>query len=997
MGYELRWRQATLTLALLGIELAAGLSLICPMASADDGASLPQADGKLAGAFAGLLLFALVAYALWLYASPLIRKRDRGFAAALAILLGLWIVKTVAQAFCPGFGNDVGTYEAWALSITNDGPAQMYRAGFFLDYPPGYLYALWAAGWIARTVGATDGLRLIVDMPALAADFALAAMVFVMVRRAGGRRIAWVAMLMVALNPALLFDTVVWNQTDSALGLALLLSVAMMIEGEFELGWALAGLALIVKPQAITLIPVLGLWTVLKWDFRKWWRAILAFVAVVVIAAAPFSTGLPWNWLPQLYLSTAAFYHETSVNAFNLMALLGGLRQDDAGLSPFGISYFAIGLWLLAPLYAFVAWMLSRKPTPQTLLLAVFIALFGFFMVAPRMHERYLYPAVVFAVPLALAEPWMMAAFALVTLTGTINLWYVLRALNNGVFLDPRDGLAIAVALVNCVVLAIAIYRGYTQARVPVGEVLPAPSAGESDVAFSGAVAESMIAAIGARVRAILQPGPAAAADLAVMPWRMVDTIALAAIVAVAAGLRFWHLWHPPEIVFDEVHFVGQARHYIRGESFIDPHPPIAKLIIAAGILAFGDHSSSWRLGVATMGTLLVAITYLLARRMFHSTLAAVFAAALVALDGFFLVDSRIACIDIIYLTFAALSYLLLFRLMQTPDPLRSRPTLAALGITLGLCLGSKLYVPGVTFLLVMGFLWFTLMRPSQDGARPDTAHKWRVGGALTMVSALAAFFYIASFIPHYTLGWWGGISDLFHYYGDVVNYENSVSTATHPYASPWWSWPLMLRPVAYWQNFPARGGPVATIWGAGNPVTWWTVIPAMTVTMVRAIERPSVTRSFMVIGFLAYYLMWIPIGRILFLYHYMPSIYIGYLALGGLLADLWAARAELWESLSLLTALCAAIFVGFYQYAAVYNLISAPIWAGIPVIVVLGIGFGTLIKRPAAHRYVAAVFIAGTVIAFVYFAPVWLGIPIARKGYYARMWLEGPGLRNWI
>ena len=69
--------------------------------------------------------------------------------------------------------------------------------------------------------------------------------------------------------------------------------------------------------------------------------------------------------------------------------------------------------------------------------------------------------------------------------------------------------------------------------------------------------------------------------------------------------------------------------------------------------------------------------------------------------------------------------------------------------------------------------------------------------------------------------------------------YEKSVSTATHPYASPWWSWPLMLRPVAYWQNFPAQGD-VATIWGAGNPILWWGVIPAMTITAVRAIERPN-------------------------------------------------------------------------------------------------------------------------------------------------------------
>ena len=57
-----------------------------------------------------------------------------------------------------------------------------------------------------------------------------------------------------------------------------------------------------------------------------------------------------------------------------------------------------------------------------------------------------------------------------------------------------------------------------------------------------------------------------------------------------------------------------------------------------------------------------------------------------------------------------------------------------------------------------------------------------------------------------------GGIEDLFKYYSDVVWYEKSVASATHPYASPWWSWPLMLRPIAYWQNFP-KAGDVQTVW----------------------------------------------------------------------------------------------------------------------------------------------------------------------------------------
>ena len=49
------------------------------------------------------------------------------------------------------------------------------------------------------------------------------------------------------------------------------------------------------------------------------------------------------------------------------------------------------------------------------------------------------------------------------------------------------------------------------------------------------------------------------------------------------------------------------------------------------------------------------------------------------------------------------------------------------------------------------------------------------------------------------------------------------------------------------------------------------------------------------------------------------------------------------------------------------------------------------------APRTVAVVFVAAAAILFVYYFPIWTGISIDRAGYYARMWLQGPGLRNWI
>jgi dolichyl-phosphate-mannose--protein O-mannosyl transferase len=345
--------------------------------------------------------------------------------------------------------------------------------------------------------------------------------------------------------------------------------------------------------------------------------------------------------------------------------------------------------------------------------------------------------------------------------------------------------------------------------------------------------------------------------------------------------------------------------------------------------------------------------------------------------------------IDIVYVTMAALAYLFLFRFIDVADmPRRGRLALLGLGVSLGLCLGSKLYIPAVTWLLAVGSLIYIELRGafgSSGSRRIDPIRARQTVGAVMLVGAISAAFYLVVFLPHYILGWWGGIGDLFKYYSDVIWYENSVESATHPYSSPWWSWPLLLRPVAYWQAFP-KTGPVATVWGAGNPVLWWGGLTAIAVTLTRAIERPRFVTLFLVTGYVAYLGIWIPIGRTIFLYHYMPAIYLAYLALGLLLAECWEGRAQMWEQLALMLTLApplilglgaAAGAIGFLLMAVVYAaMLDRPLWAG---------------------RLVCAAFVLAVLTAFAYFYPVWIGIPISREAYYARMWFQGPGLRNWI
>jgi dolichyl-phosphate-mannose--protein O-mannosyl transferase/Gpi18-like mannosyltransferase len=943
-------------------------------------------SGKLIGVVSGLLLVGLVLYQTYQLLLPLIEDGDRYLTWTISILVVLLLVKTLALLAFTGFGTDVGSYEAWALQISEQGPAHTYQTGYFLDYPPGYLYALWVAGTLSRVMGAGgDTLRVIVESPALIADFFLCLVVFAYVRGTDHRKLALIAMLMVALNPALLFDSVIWGQSDSVLTLVMWLAVVATLANEFEISWALAAVAVLIKPQGLMIVPVLGWWLLLEADYATWVRSAVVSLGTFIIGIAPFQIGHPWNWIIDLYTSTAAYYHETSVNAFNFIALIGGLRQQDSGTIA-GVSFFALGMSLLVPLYAFVGYVLWRARNARSLFFASFIALFGFFMFAPRMHERYLYPALVFVIPLALESTEMMGVFAVLTVTCLFNLAYIKQTLESAaVFLDAHDGTAMLVSVLNVAAFAIAVRFGLTM------------------LSREGAPAENSLLQLFKRLsppqdrpRKPVEAKPAEV--IPPLPWLRIDTIIIGVLILAAIATRFWDIGNPTDIVFDEVHFVGQARKYLHAETFLDPHPPIAKLVIALGIWLFGDHSWSWRVGNATLGTILIGVTYLLGRRMFKDRLAATLGAAFVLLDGFFLVDSRIGCIDIVYLTFAAISYYLLFRFLQTEALLQKRKLLIWMGLALGLCLGSKLYIPVIACVLSASFVAYNVwqMTPEQtlapdSGNETDPYRDRRVIAAVTTLAMVTAIFYLSTFLVHYLLGWWGGISDLFDYYKQVVWYENSVSTATHPYSSQWWSWPMMLRPVAYWQHFP-KEGKVATIWGGGNPLLWWGALTGMTFTAIYTIERPTVTRVFMLSGYLAYTLMWVWIGRTLFLYHYMPAVYLGFLALAAVLSQCWYGGEELWfEHLAILATITPALILGLGATAGT-------LWGVLAVIAMFG-GWGVCFVRFPQHsgKYVFTTFLVGVVILFVYFFPVWTAMPIERAGYYARMWLQGPGIRNWI
>jgi dolichyl-phosphate-mannose--protein O-mannosyl transferase len=69
---------------------------------------------------------------------------------------------------------------------------------------------------------------------------------------------------------------------------------------------------------------------------------------------------------------------------------------------------------------------------------------------------------------------------------------------------------------------------------------------------------------------------------------RALHMFTAAALFTLALVVRLFRVDEPAEVVFDEVHFGGFARKYLKNEFFMDVHPPLGKLIFAWIGTAFG-------------------------------------------------------------------------------------------------------------------------------------------------------------------------------------------------------------------------------------------------------------------------------------------------------------------------------------------------------------------------------------------------------------------------
>ncbi|HSR23840.1 MAG TPA: phospholipid carrier-dependent glycosyltransferase [Candidatus Eisenbacteria bacterium] len=446
--------------------------------------------------------------------------------------------------------------------------------------------------------------------------------------------------------------------------------------------------------------------------------------------------------------------------------------------------------------------------------------------------------------------------------------------------------------------------------------------------------------------------------------------------------------------VFDEIYFGVFAHNDLKGIAYFDPEPPLSKLIIASGEWltgwwratfqgAHGDYADlgfdtfGWRIMSVIFGSLCVPMMYLFARKLWPNRLFAITAATLVCFDGMFFVQSRIGMIDIFPIFLIMLAYTVFLVHLESRSERDSIVTLLLTGVAIGLAIAAKWIALAALATIVFFLVMRPVLRRVGIGLGEEREGSWRwgltagpdhPGGARpglyvpTAVLALVLIplvIYVASWIPFFTRGQFHNLADLWEYQRQAYIYHATL-TASHPYGSPWFSWPFLYRPVAYYYEYQGLGFDaitqhplVAGIIDVGNPVIWWACIPAVLALPYFVLRHRSFPAALILAGFVTQYLPWARITRVIFLYHMFGGLIFMVLALAFVLVRMQQAGP---------------VRIDFFGDRMVLR-----------------------------TRFLVPAFLVLVVAVFAYLYPVWTALPISDQSYLSSFPLGKMWLRTWI
>jgi dolichyl-phosphate-mannose-protein mannosyltransferase len=387
-------------------------------------------------------------------------------------------------------------------------------------------------------------------------------------------------------------------------------------------------------------------------------------------------------------------------------------------------------------------------------------------------------------------------------------------------------------------------------------------------------------------------------------------------------------------------------------------HPPLGKLLMTFSIFLFGMTPFGWRFAGTLAGVLMLPGMYLLGKSLFKRREAAFGAMFLMAVDCMHYTQTRIATIDSFVVLFIIWSVLFMFRYAQLDYfAVPFGKTLVPLGLSglfIGLAIASKwtgLYA-GLGLALV--FFWTVLRHYRQAQAAKRLLARQQTGRREVLETAvrshdrrlvltlaccvcffvlLPAVIYYVSYIPYFMPSGGVSVDKIIDAAKGMFAYQSKPGLGMdHPFYSPWYEWPLSMKPMFYFQGNYEPEGTASTIMSMGNLAVWWGGFAALLATAViwakRYIrksspvspegERYDIRPALILLTFLAQYLPWILVPRGTYIYHYFTCV--PFIILCAMLCyDRVNEKHLKWARVGLYSYLLIALglFIAFFPYAS--------------------------------------------------------------------------------
>ena len=384
-------------------------------------------------------------------------------------------------------------------------------------------------------------------------------------------------------------------------------------------------------------------------------------------------------------------------------------------------------------------------------------------------------------------------------------------------------------------------------------------------------------------------------------------------LIFLSLVVRFAFLSYPAEVVFDEVHFGKFVSAYFTQQYYFDIHPPLGKLMIAgvAKLFDFQPGLSFEKIGEvanartllglrflpALFGSLFVLLIYPIIRALGGSKRAAFLGSFLILFDNAFLVESKFILVDSFLFFFGFLS-VWLFLLARKQNTFSKQIILYILA-ALASGLSFSIKWTGLSFWgIIVAFIFFDLLRNFKSQEIKKTFLK------LSVFIIIPLAIYLIPFIIHFNLLTHSGPGDAFMnldfqrtlvgnnisseikplpFWNKFVELNQAMFSYSsglkkeHPDSSRWYQWPLMKKPVWYWAHSTSSGQVTesrsANIYLWGNPVVWFSGLIGLFLGVRFLLKERKYAVSFLFLGYLANLLPFILVGRVAFLYHYLPAL----------------------------------------------------------------------------------------------------------------------------